>query len=611
MQLPHRVGRYVLEAPLGRGGMAEVYRARLDDGAGFQKMVCIKRVLPSLAGQLGFAEMFKDEAALAARMHHPHLVQALDRMDAEGTQWIVLELVEGTNLKRVLEACRITGEKVSLQHALFITLCITRGLHYAHTATSPRGEPLNVVHRDVSPDNILLGRAGEVKLGDFGVARASERLAARTATGATKGKPGYMAPEMILGEATDHRVDQFALASVLWEMLALRPLFLGKSEMDLAESVVTCIVPRIGVLRKDVPPAVDAALARALSKDPAKRFEDMAAFEVVLARELYARPLRPGDVDVRSLVERTELEDSATVRMQIRQRNIDTDIPPPEDDELADRTSPGAPPIDGFDDKTSALGPSPLVENTVRKFAQMPEVESTLPLPLAPGRRTSPSSVATSTKARTAPMDRRLWIVLGATVAAGAVAASVTAAVAVRTLAPRELAGPQLTSVVADRPSPTDKALADDVGPAVASNVVVTAPADVVTPSDAGTLSAEELAQVVDSAELPADATRVDTPAARAAATAAITKKQRSDADLAAARKLILVGKIEAAVTSLKAIVAAEPQNADAHRMLGVSYSKLRESKRAAAHYKTYLALRPDAPDADAVRAALGQQAVP
>ena len=118
-------------------------------------------------------------------------------------------------------------------------------------------------------------------------------------------------------------------------------------------------------------------------------------------------------------------------------------------------------------------------------------------------------------------------------------------------------------------------------------------------------------AQVVDSTELPADATRVDTPAARAATTAASARKQRNDADLAAARKLILGGKIDAAVTSLKAIIAAEPQNADAHRMLGVSYGKLRESKRAAAHYKIYLALRPDAPDADAVRVALGQQAVP
>src|SRR5688572_7358264 len=120
--------------------MAEVYKARLDDGAGFQKAVCVKRVLPSLAGQIGFSAMFKDEAALAARMQHPHLVQALDRMDAEGTQWIVLELVDGTNLKRVLEGCRITGEKMALAHALYITLCITRGLHYAHTATSPRGE---------------------------------------------------------------------------------------------------------------------------------------------------------------------------------------------------------------------------------------------------------------------------------------------------------------------------------------------------------------------------------------------------------------------------------------------------------------------------------------
>src|SRR3712207_6467966 len=113
--------------------MAEVYKARLDD-AGFQKAVCIKRVLPQLAGQLGFFEMFKDEAALAARMCHPNLVQALDFMQAEGTQWLVLELVDGTNMKRVLEGCRLVGERLSLVHALYVTSCIARGLHHAHTA---------------------------------------------------------------------------------------------------------------------------------------------------------------------------------------------------------------------------------------------------------------------------------------------------------------------------------------------------------------------------------------------------------------------------------------------------------------------------------------------
>ncbi|MCC7073688.1 MAG: protein kinase [Deltaproteobacteria bacterium] len=299
-EAPTRLGRYLLEERIGHGGMAEVFRARIDEGA-FQKPVCIKRILPQLAGQPGFVTMFRDEAALAARLSHANIVQVLDFGEADGTLFMSLELIDGVPLDRALTACRAANARLPVPVALHIAVCMCRALHAAHVATAD-GRPLEIVHRDVSPHNVLLGRDGSVKLGDFGIARAVERLT-RTNTGVVKGKPSYMAPEQALAERCDHRVDQFATAVVVWEMLSGTALFRGKSALAVIEAVVRAEVPPID--RPDVDAELTAVLRRALARQPGDRFPDMATLERELEATLVRMHATPSDIDVRPVVART------------------------------------------------------------------------------------------------------------------------------------------------------------------------------------------------------------------------------------------------------------------------------------------------------------------
>ena len=295
-----RFGAYILEELLGRGGMAEVFRAtRADDR--FAKTVCIKRILPQLSGQPGFVDMLRDEAALAARLQHANLVQAFEFGDVDGTLFIAMELVDGTTLGKVMRALAARGERFPLARALHVAICMCRGLHSAHTA-SFKGEPLHIVHRDVSPQNVLLGADGAVKISDFGVAHASQRLV-RTDDGTIKGKPPYMAPEQLLGLDCDHRVDQFATGVVLWEMLAGAPLFeRGGNVLDVVAAVDRCEIPPLARYRDDVWPGLEAVLRRALARDPKARFADMAAFEAALLDEITRLAATPADLDARPLV---------------------------------------------------------------------------------------------------------------------------------------------------------------------------------------------------------------------------------------------------------------------------------------------------------------------
>lgn len=324
-------GAYILEERLGQGGMAEVFRARrIDENDGTR--VCIKRILPSLAKAPGFANMLRDEASVSLRMRHANLVHAHELGDVNGVLFVAMELVEGTNLARIMAALREGREPFPVAHALHIARMMCRGLHFAHTARSDDGKALDVVHRDVSPDNVLVGNDGAVKVADFGIARATERIT-QTRTGAIKGKPQYMAPEQALGERCDHRVDQFATAIVLWEMLAGRTLF-GRTEIVATlDAVDRCRIPP--TRRNDLPTDIEVAIHRALARDPADRFADMAAFE----RALASHDAR--DVDVRPIVALAAGAQSARVASGARAIGVDA----PNDDvtNAASRTLAGAP----------------------------------------------------------------------------------------------------------------------------------------------------------------------------------------------------------------------------------------------------------------------------
>ncbi len=293
-------GRYILEDRIAMGGMAEIFRARTNT-EGFQKQVCIKRILPHFLQEPGFESMFRDEAALAARLQHANIVQVFDFGEVDGTLFLAMELIDGVDLKHLLEWSRAQSIKPSISQCCQVLVDICRGLHYAHTLHFS-GKQLGIVHRDVSPHNILVSRSGEVKVADFGIAKAAER-STQTATGLVKGKIGYMAPEQARGDLLDHRADQFAAGAILWEMLTGQKLFSRDSQAQTLMAVLETEVPPPSELRAEIPQELDEIVLKAMAKSPEDRFRDMRDFQQSLGRFIHSLPPEKNDDDIVSWVE--------------------------------------------------------------------------------------------------------------------------------------------------------------------------------------------------------------------------------------------------------------------------------------------------------------------
>jgi serine/threonine protein kinase len=256
--------------------MAEVYRAVAPGAEGFKRDLVVKKILTAQAQAANFIEMFVHEARISALLHHPNVVQVFDFGHVDGSYFLVMELLRGRDLLAVLRSLRERQRLLPVPVVAHIAHQVALGLGYAHALTSPTGEPLNIVHRDVSPSNVMCLRAGGVKLLDFGVARAIGEVES-SETGETgaftfKGKLGYMAPERLLGRPEDHRVDLFALGVVLWEMCTGRRLFQGKTDQDKIRAILEKTVPAPSSLRPEIPPALDAVVAKALERDPERRY---------------------------------------------------------------------------------------------------------------------------------------------------------------------------------------------------------------------------------------------------------------------------------------------------------------------------------------------------
>lgn len=266
------IGRYELVRPLGIGGMAEVFEARATGPGGFTRTVVIKRILPAFSRQAEFRRMFIDEAKILGMIHHPNVVQVYDfGEDDDGTLFLALELVDGPPISHVLRRLRAHGRKMSPGIAAYIAREVCRALDYVHTLVSADGEALGIIHRDVSPSNIMLTSGGAVKLLDFGVAKCATARQ-RTKAGTVKGKPAYLAPEQVQGHPIDGRVDLFALGIVLHEMLTLEHLFAGDSELATLRKILELAVPVPSQSRADVPADLDHIVLRALERDPARRY---------------------------------------------------------------------------------------------------------------------------------------------------------------------------------------------------------------------------------------------------------------------------------------------------------------------------------------------------
>ena len=272
--VPQIVGRYVLYGAIASGGMATVHFGRLVGAAGFARPVAIKRLHAPFAHDPEFVKMFLDEARLAARVAHPNVVQTIDLVEATNEVFLVMEYVRGMALSSLVRLVRHRGEKgerIPTRVSLGILVGVLEGLHAAHDATDDMGERLDLVHRDVSPQNVLVGTDGIARLIDFGVAKAVGRSQS-TRDGHVKGKIAYMAPEQVHGKPVTRRTDIYAASVLLWELLTGRRLFFGESDADSMHRVLNDKVVPPSSIAPELPPTIDCVVMKGLERDAARRY---------------------------------------------------------------------------------------------------------------------------------------------------------------------------------------------------------------------------------------------------------------------------------------------------------------------------------------------------
>ncbi len=290
---PRIVGRYAIHGEIASGGMASVHIARLTEASGAVRTVAIKRTHPHLAREPDFALMFLDEARVASRIQHPNVVATLEVLGTAEELALVMDYVHGESVWKLVRAAKERGEPVPVAIAASILVGTLHGLHAAHEATDERGAPLRIVHRDVSPQNILVGTDGVARLVDFGIAKAAGRLHS-THDSSVKGKYAYMAPEQVRGEAVSRLTDTYAAAIVFWELLTGERLFAGKTE---AETIHKCLVGRVqppSLFAPGIGPELAAIVSRALTREPARRYQS--ALELATDIEACVPPIDVADV---------------------------------------------------------------------------------------------------------------------------------------------------------------------------------------------------------------------------------------------------------------------------------------------------------------------------
>jgi len=278
-------GPYTLVERIAAGGMAEVFKAKRSGVEGFEKIVAVKRILPHLSDNKEFVDMFIDEAKVVAGLTHPNIVHIFDLGRLDDTYFIAMEYVHGRDLRSILRRARDKGLRVPLELAAFVVSRVCSALEHAHTRKDESGRPLRVVHRDVSPQNILISFEGDVKLTDFGIAKATTK-AASTDRGALRGKLLYMSPEQASGQPIDRRSDIFSLGIVFYEMMTDRKPFMGTSEKGILDMVRECQVDAPTKWNPRVPEALERIAMRSLARDLDERYQDAGDMHRDLERAL-------------------------------------------------------------------------------------------------------------------------------------------------------------------------------------------------------------------------------------------------------------------------------------------------------------------------------------
>ncbi|MEW5854423.1 MAG: serine/threonine-protein kinase, partial [Myxococcota bacterium] len=295
--MPETIDRYEILQKLAAGGMAELFLAKQSGMEGFEKVVVIKRILTHLATDQEFINMFLDEARIAAKLSHPNVVQIYDLGRADDTFYIAMEYVSGRNVAAVIKKAKDANKPLPVEHVARVISGVCDGLYYAHTRKDYDGKPLNIIHRDISPQNILVSFAGGVKLVDFGIAKASTQLA-QTRAGVLKGKYSYMSPEQVRGDKIDGRSDLFAVGIVMYEMLTATRPFERDSSLKTLKAIVQekPINPR--ELNPSVPPEMVKILSKALEKDPNRRYANAQEMQLALEDWLDRSPNKSNNVRI-------------------------------------------------------------------------------------------------------------------------------------------------------------------------------------------------------------------------------------------------------------------------------------------------------------------------
>ncbi len=402
------LGRYVLHEPIASGGMARVHLGQFRGSEGFNRVVAVKRLHPQLAADTSFTRAFLEEAQLVSRITHPNVVPTLDVVNEGGELLIVMELVRGVALWQLLDTGAARGFTVPPPIATRVIADVLAGLHAAHEARDTRGAALEIVHRDVSPQNVLVGSDGLSRVLDFGIAKAASRLR-NTAEGEVKGKLAYMAPEQMTAESIDRRADLWAVGVMLWEMIAGRRLFSASHPAGIAAAVLQLPVPPLTTERA-VPAKLEAVVMKALARDPAQRFasaeEMMSELEGACAPAT-AREVGDWVADVAAeplaqqaaMIATVEQRSRAQLATGPRQADIATAAPQPRRRwPLALAVVPVLAAVGGvvvlftvgLKSEQPARAPAPVVEQgTVPEPAPAPPPE---PQPLAPGRASAPAA---------------------------------------------------------------------------------------------------------------------------------------------------------------------------------------------------------------------------
>ena len=289
---PTRFGKYLLLEKLATGGMAQLYRAKIIGVEGFEKFIAIKQILPHLAHEEELITSFIDEAKLAALLNHQNIVQIYDFGSMENSYFITMEFLFGKDLRAVNAKAREKGTPVSLENALYLISKVCAGLDYAHKLKDFQGKSLNIIHRDISPQNVFLTYEGDVKIVDFGIAKAASQSTI-TQVGMIKGKVAYMSPEQAAGKVIDHRSDIFATGILLYELVAGRRMFQGDDTLQILSKVREAEFTPLGTLKGGLPEKLYDIVAKALAKEPEDRYQSLADMQADIEECIFRLNLRP------------------------------------------------------------------------------------------------------------------------------------------------------------------------------------------------------------------------------------------------------------------------------------------------------------------------------